>query len=153
MYTITKNSVFCLYMYMYACPFARAIYHMTVYLAGQPLCPEIQTFTSSETTLSFTWTHNKMCFTDCTTYNVSWRHVSKEKMLQNSTAVNETNCTIHDLMPGQNYSVQICAVCEGYNQTCTERKEYRTDPNPGTGEAHKLLHACMPCQLMILQYQ
>ena len=126
---------------------------MTVYLAGQPLRPEIQTFISSETTLSFTWSHNKMCFKDCTTYNVSWRHVSNGKMLQNSTAVNETNCTIHDLMPGQNYSVQICAVCEGYNQTCTERKEYRTDPNPGTGEAHKLLHACMPCQLMILQYQ
>ena len=81
--------------------------------------------------------------------------MSNEKMLQNSTAVNETNCTIHDLMPGQTYSVQICAVCEGHGSNCTEPKDYRTaaESNPGTGEAHMLLHACMPCQLMILHCQ
>ncbi len=68
-------------------------------------------------------------------------------MVEKSMVVSVTNYTIRDLMPGQTYSVQICAVREGYSPNCTEPKEYSTTVQ---GELQTLLHACVPCQLSVV---
>ena len=70
-------------------------------------------------------------------YNISWRHSSSD-MVEKSMVVNVTNYTISDLMPGQTYSVQICAVREGYSPNYTEPKEYRTVQ--GELQTHCFMH-------------
>ena len=79
-------------------------------------------------------------------YNISWQRSSGD-MVQKSMVVNETNYTISDLMPGQNYSVRVCAVREGYDPNCTETKEYSTTV-PGELQTHCFMHVYLvSCQL------
>ena len=81
-------------------------------------------------------------------YNISWGP-SSNNMVPKSMLVNGTNYTISDLMPGQTYSVQICAVCEGYDPNCTEPKEYSTTVQ-GELATNTILHACVPCHLSVV---
>ena len=130
-------TVKCSVYMMNACAFIRytVLWHcINFYLSGRPLRPVLKLSISGATTLSFTWTHNNVCFSECM-YNISWWDP-----FENET-VNGTNYTIDGLQPGRNYSVTICAVCEAA-QSCTEPQQYRT------GEMHAA--ACIPCQWMIL---
>ena len=99
--------------------------HQLRYSSGRPLSPVLENYTPMETTLWFKWAHNKVCFRDCIVYNISWGHSSSD-IVEKSMVVNGKNYTITNLMPGQSYSVQICAVCEGYGPNCTEPKVYST---------------------------
>ena len=99
-----------------------------LYLSDRPLRPVMDEVKPSDTTLSLTWMHNNVCFKDCTVYNISWSPPFT------SSIVNGTNYTIDGLQPGQTYSVQVCAVCEGYLPNCTQTQPYTT------GEMHADTH-------------
>ena len=155
-----KNSVYCIYYYsiiLYVCVHVcMQVYLCTLiyiqlfqlrYSSGRPLSPILENYTPMDTTLWFKWAHNKVCFSDCIVYNISWGR-SSSNMVQKSMVVNGTNYTISDLMSGQTYTVQICAVCEGYGPNCTEPKEYSTTVQ---GELQTLLQACVLCQYIDME--
>ncbi len=147
-----KNSIYavstmisvcvCVCMYMYACMCIHTpiIYQLLLlrYSSGRPLSPVLENYTATDTTLWFNWTHNKVCFRDCIVYNITWGHSSSD-MVEKSMVIEGTNYTISDLMPGQTYSVQICAVCEGYSPNCTEPTMYRTTVQ-GELQPHCFMH-------------
>ena len=119
----------CIHTYIYAYMHAwhcmhilhhRIYYNALLYYSDQPLRPVMHDVKPSDTTLSLTWMHNNVCFKDCTVYNISWSPPFT------SSIVNGTNYTIDGLQPGQTYSVQVCAVCEGHLPNCTQNQPYTT---------------------------
>ena len=138
--TISVCVCVCMYMYACMCIHTPIIYQLLLlcYSSGRPLSPVLENYTATDTTLWFNWTHNKVCFRDCIVYNISWGHSSSD-MVEKSMVIEGTNYTISDLIPGQTYSVQICAVCEGYSPNCTEPTMYRTTVQ-GELQPHCFMH-------------
>ena len=126
----------CIQVYLCTCYIHQLL--LLRYSSGRPLRPVLENNTSTDTTLWFKWTHNKVCFRDCIVYYISWQRSSSD-MVQKNMVVKGTNYTISDLIPGQNYSVQICAVCEGYDPNCTKPKTYRTTVQ-GELQTHCFMH-------------